>query len=205
MGWYRERLLPRIVDKACGTDEVTGWRKRAVEGLAGVVVEPGFGSGLNLPHYPDEVTEVYAVDPAELGRKLAADRLAASDVEVHFVGLDGESLPLANDSCDGGLLTFTLCTIPDAERALAELRRVIKPGGTLHYAEHGRAPETNIQKWQRRIDPVQKRVADGCHLTRPIPDLIERAGFEHEWADESYAAGPKPWSYFYVGRARNPA
>ncbi len=204
MGWYRERLLPRVIDRACATPEVSRWRSRAMEGIGGVVVEPGFGSGLNVPHYPPEVRHVFAVDPATLGRELAAERIAASDVTIEFVGLDGESLPLEDHSCDAGLLTFTLCTIPDAEAALGELRRVIRPGGTLHFAEHGLAPDERVRAWQHRIEPVQKRVADGCHLTRAIPDLITAAGFEMEWSDAEYARGPKPWSWFFVGRARNP-
>lgn len=205
MGWYRERLLPRVIDKACAAPDVTRWRHRAMDGLRGVVVEPGFGSGLNVPHYPDGVTQVYAVDPATFGWELARERVAASNVGIEHVGLDGETLPLDTDSCDAGLLTFTLCSIPDADAALAELRRVIRPGGTLHYIEHGAAPDESTQRWQRRIEPVQKRLADGCHLTRRMPALIQGAGFETEWAAESYSRGPKPWSYFYVGRAINPA
>ena len=175
-----------------------------MEGLAGVVVEPGFGSGLNVPHYPDEVTHVYAVDPARYGWELAGDRVAASSATIDHVGFDGQSLPLESDSCDAGLLTFTLCSIPDADSALAELRRVIRPGGALHFVEHGSAPDERVRSWQRRIEPLQKQVADGCHLTRDMPDLIVAAGFDMEWTDADYAKGPKPWSWFFVGRARNP-
>lgn len=205
MGWYRERLLPRVIDKACATSEVTVWRRRALAGIAGTVVEPGFGSGLNVPHYPDEVSRVWAVDPATFGWSLATDRVRASDVPIEHIGLDGESIPLDTDSCDAGLLTFTLCTIPRAHVALTELRRVIRPGGTLHYVEHGLAPDDSIRRWQHRLEPVQKRLADGCHLTRAIPTLLEQAGFELTWSDEAYSRGPKPWSYFYVGKATNPA
>lgn len=176
-----------------------------MEGLRGIVVEPGFGSGTNLPYYPAEVTKVYAVDPAVLGQKLAADRLEKSSVEVEFIGLDGQAIPLEDDSADCGLATFTLCTIPDPMAALSELRRVIKPGGTLHFAEHGLAPEAAMQNWQRRIDPVQKRLFDGCHVSRDHPALIAAAGFEMEWSDASYGDGPKPWAYFHVGRAVNPS
>ncbi len=173
-------------------------------GLAGVVVEPGFGSGTNLPYYPAEVTKVYAVDPAVLGQKLAADRLANSTVEVDFIGLDGQAIPLPDDSCDAGLLTFTLCTIPDAPAALAELRRVIKPGGFLHFAEHGLAEDRSIQRWQFRIDPVQKRLFDGCHVSRNHPELLRQAGFEMDRHESEYGEGPAPWSYIHVGRALNP-
>ncbi len=204
MGIYKEQVLPRLIDKACGTKSVGRWRTRVTEGLSGVVVEPGFGSGNNLEFYPKEVTRVYAVDPAVVGRKLAADRVAASPVEVEFIGLDGQNIPLDDDTCDAGLLTFTLCTIPDPGAALAELRRVIKPGGALHFVEHGRAQSESVQRWQHRIDPVQRRLFDGCHVSRDHPRLIESAGFEMDWSDAGYADGPKPWSYFHIGRAINP-
>lgn len=199
---YRERVLPRLIDVACGSGSIDRWRRRCVEGLAGVVVEPGFGSGHNVPWYPDEVALVHAIDPAELGRSLAAERIAASGVEVRFAGLDGQALPLRDASCDAGLLTFTLCTIPDPARALAELRRVIRPGGTLHVLEHGLAPDEGVRRWQRRLEPPQKILFDGCHLTRSALDLVTDAGFEIEWSDGGYARGPKPYSYFTVGRAR---
>lgn len=204
MGIYGERILPRIVNKACSTTEVGKWRERVMVGLSGVVVEPGFGSGINLDFYPEEVTRVYAVEPAVLGQELASDRLDKSNVQVDFVGLDGQQIPLEDDSCDAGLLTFTLCTIPDSQAALSELRRVIKPGGYLHFLEHGRADTEAIQKWQLRIDPFQKRLGGGCHVSRDHPRLIKDAGFEIEWSDAGYAKGPKPWSYYHLGRATNP-
>ncbi len=204
MGVYRDQILPRLIDKACSTEGVARWRRRCLEGLRGVVVEPGFGSGTNVAHYPDDVERIYAVDPAVVGEKLAGDRLAASSVPVEFVGLDGQLLPLDDASCDAGLLTFTLCTIPDPGRALSELFRVIKPGGALHFLEHGIAPEENIQRWQHRIDPVQRRLFDGCHVSRDHTALIEAAGFTIDWSDAAYADGPKPWAYFHVGRAIRP-
>lgn len=202
MGIYRDQVLPRLVDKALASDDVMAWRRRAVEGLHGVVVEPGFGSGLNIEVYPAEVTRVYAVDPAVVGRKLAADRVAASPVDIVHVGLDGQALPLDDASCDAGLLTFTLCTIPDADAALRELHRVIKPGGRLHFVEHGHAPDDGVQKWQRRLEPIQKRAFDGCHLTRDMPALIAGGGFEIEELETAYARGPKPLSWYSLGRAR---
>lgn len=204
MAIYRDAILPRVINVACGTKEIAEWRRKAVEGLTGVVVEPGFGSGLNLPWYPPEVERVYAIDPAELGQKLAQDRLEESAVTVEFIGLDGQQIPLEDDSCDAGLLTFTLCTIPDASQALSELRRVIKPGGRLHFLEHGHSPDDGVAKWQRRIEPVQKRVFDGCHLTRDMPELIADAGFTIDSVEASFAKGPKPLSYFYLGVATNP-
>jgi len=204
VGWYRDRMLPKIIEKSLGTDEVAGWRRRAIEGITGTVVEPGFGSGLNLPLLPPEVTKVYAVDPAMRGRELAAERLAASPIEVEFVGLDGEQIPLPDDMCDNALLTYTLCTIPDPIRALLELRRVLKPGGSVHFLEHGKAPTERLQKMQRLIDPVQKRIGDGCHVSRDHPALFTEAGFDLETVTAGFGEGPKPWVYYYVGRAINP-
>ncbi len=205
MALWRNQLLPRLIDLTLGTDDVSAWRKKCLRGIEGVVVEPGFGSGLNLAHMPKAVTRVYAVDPAVIGQKLAAGRISASSFEVEFVGLGGERLPLEDNSCDAGVLTFTLCTIPDAGAALAELRRVIRPGGTLHFVEHGAAPDADVKKWQDRITPLQKRVADGCHLNRPIAELIADAGFAIEWIEASYVGRPKAVSYFTAGVARNPS
>ncbi len=171
MGVYRDQILPRIVDKACGSDGHGPWRTLALEGLSGVVVEPGFGSGTNLAYYPEAVTKIYAVDPAVLGQKLAAKRLALTAIDVDFVGLDGQAIPLADNSCDAGVLTFTLCTIPDPMAALSELRRVIKPGGALHFAEHGLAEDPKVRKWQRILEPSQKLFFDGCHVTHDLAKL----------------------------------
>jgi ubiquinone/menaquinone biosynthesis C-methylase UbiE len=202
MGFYEERVLPRLVDKMCGAGDMDRWRRKATEGLAGTVVEIGFGSGLNVPEYPPEVELVYAVEPAELGRRLAEPRIAASSVRVEHVGLRGESLPLEDASCDAALCTFTLCTIPGVERALAEVHRVVRPGGTFHFLEHGIAPDAGIERWQRRIEPVQKRLAGGCHLTRDPVALVTAAGFTVEHVESRFAKGPKPWSFFTVGVAR---
>lgn len=205
MGLWRNQLLPRVIDVALRSDEVTKWRKKCLQGISGVVVEPGFGSGLNLEHLPAGVSKVYAVDPAVVGQKLAADRLAASSIEVDFVGLDGQRIPLDDNTCDAGLLTFTLCTIPDSAAALAELRRVLKPGGTLHFVEHGAAPDDNVRAWQDRLTPIQRRVADGCHLNRDIGGLVSGAGFVIDWTEASYVGRPKSASFFIAGVAHNPS
>ena len=146
MGLYGDRVLPRIVNVACGMKSSNELRNRVCEGLHGHVVEIGFGSGLNIPFYPDSVDGVAAIEPADLGWKLAGKRLADSPVPVERCGLDGQSLPLADDSCDTALSTWTLCTIPDAIAALHEVRRVLKPGGTFHFVEHGLAPDDEVQK-----------------------------------------------------------
>ena len=137
MGLYDDRVLPRLVDLTCGSKGMERYRAKAIDGLAGEVVEIGFGTGLNVPLYPDAVTTVWAVEPSERSRELASDRVTARGVRVEHVGLDGQRLPLDDASCDAGLCTFTLCTVPDPMRALAELRRVIRPGGQLHVLERG--------------------------------------------------------------------
>ena len=205
MGMYRERILPRLVEVACGGAQMERWRARATEGLEGTIVEIGFGSGLNVPVYPAEVTEVFAVEPALVARQRAEGRVAASHVELVHVGLDGQSLPLADESCDGALSTFTLCTIPDVEAALAELFRVLRPGGRFHLLEHGLSPDEKVASWQHRIEPAQKRLADGCHLTRDPLELVAAAGFEIVGHDSRYAKGPKPWTWMTSAKAIKPA
>lgn len=205
MSFYREHVLPRLIDRACGTGELHRWRAEVTTGLAGRVVEIGFGSGLNVAHYPPAVTEVLAVEPAAVARRLAAARIAAADTPVTHVGLDGQQIPLEDDSCDAGLSTFTLCTVPDPGQALAELRRVLRPGARLHYLEHGRSPDPPVAAWQRRLDPWQRRLADGCHLTRDATGMVRAAGFCIERDDQRYARGPRPWSWFTLGVAVNPA
>jgi len=204
MGFYREQVLPRLVDRTCGTADIERWRREVTAGLAGTVVEIGFGSGLNVPVYPAEVRHLYAVEPASTARKLAEGRIAESPVEVEHIGLQGESIPLDDASCDGALSTFTLCTIPGVEAALAEVYRVLRPGGRFHFLEHGLAPDESIATWQRRLEPLQKRLADGCHLTRDAQALVSAAGFEVEWVESRYAKGPKPWSWFTEGAALKP-
>jgi len=201
---YRRQIVPRFIDIACGSSAMKAGRDRATEGLSGVTVEIGFGSGLNVASYPPEVTLVHAVEPSEVGRRLSEKRVAASSVPIDFAGLRGESIELPDDSCDSALCTFTLCTIPGVEQALLELRRVLKPGGRFHFLEHGLAPDDGVQRWQHRLEPLQLALADGCHLTRDPAALVRDAGFEIESVESAYAPGPKPWVYMTVGRAVNP-
>jgi SAM-dependent methyltransferase len=203
MGLYVDHLLPRIINVACATKATQPLRRRVCEGLAGEVVELGFGSGLNVPFYPGSVARVAAVEPADLGWKLADKRVGASRVPVERSGLDGQSLPFADDSFDAALSTWTLCTIPDVAAALREVHRVLKPGGTLHFVEHGLAPDEPVRRWQRRLEPVQKRVFGGCHLTRPVVALITAAGFTVTELDVFYDdSSPKPLGANSLGVAR---
>jgi ubiquinone/menaquinone biosynthesis C-methylase UbiE len=189
MGLYGDHVVPRIVNVACGLKPSKPLRQRVCEGLEGEVVEIGFGSGHNVPFYPDGVKRVSAVEPADLGWKLAAKRLRETSVPVERAGLDGQSLPFPDDSYDVALSTWTLCTIPDVARALSEVRRVLKPGGTLRFVEHGLAPDEGVRRWQHRLEPMQKRVFGGCHLTRPVVGMLESAGFTITELDEFYEEG----------------
>jgi ubiquinone/menaquinone biosynthesis C-methylase UbiE len=205
MGLYGEHVLPRVIDAVGSGKKVEPLRRRVCAGLAGDVVEIGFGSGPNVPFYPAAVTQVDAVEPSDVGWKLAGKRLEAAKVPVRRSGLDGQSLPFADASHDAALATWTLCTIPDVAGALREVRRVLKPGGTLHFVEHGLAPDESVRRWQRRLEPMQKRVFGGCHLTRQVVELLTDAGFTITELDVFYEDGaPKVWGADSLGVARSP-
>jgi ubiquinone/menaquinone biosynthesis C-methylase UbiE len=205
MGIYVERVLPRIINVACGLKAVQPLRQRVCAGLEGEVVEIGFGSGHNIPHYPATVSRVAAVEPADLGWKLAEKRLRATQVPVERSGLDGQRLPFADNSFDSALSTWTLCTIPDAGAALNEVRRVLKPGGTMHFLEHGLAPDEKVRRWQHRLDPLEQRLFGGCHLTRQPVELLKAAGFEIREVDVFYEDGaPKFIAADSLGTAVSP-
>jgi ubiquinone/menaquinone biosynthesis C-methylase UbiE len=205
MGLYSDHVLPRMINVGCGGKKVAPLRRRVCAGLEGEVLEIGFGSGHNVSFYPAAVTGIDAVEPSDVGWKLAGNRLQAAKVPVRRSGLDGQSLPFADASHDAALSTWTLCTIPDVAAALREVRRVLKPGGTLHFVEHGLAPDASVRRWQRRLEPMQKRLFGGCHLTRQVVDLLTDAGFTITELDVFYEDGvPKAWGADSLGIARSP-
>ena len=175
MAIYSEQFLPRFTDLALGKP-MEGTRARVAAGLHGEVLELGFGSGRNLPHAPAAVTRFLAIDPASVGRKLAAKRIAAAPFPVEWIGSDGASIPLDDESVDQVLVTFSLCTIPDVAQALSEARRVLRPAGTLQFVEHGRSTDEKVARRQDRLTPLWGRLFGGCHLNRPMDRLIEEAG-----------------------------
>lgn len=204
MGLWEDRILPHVIDKACGMEDVRPLRERACEGLHGQVLELGFGSGHNCDLYPGTVTEVLAVEPSEVAWRMSAGRRETSTAVVSRAGLDGQQIALPDASVDSVLITFTLCTIPDVALALREVDRVLRPGGSVHIAEHGRSPDPKVATWQRRIDPLQQRLFGGCHLTRDPVALLDEAGFADADVETAYLPGPAfmhPWGYGYAGSA----
>ncbi len=201
---WNEYVLPRMTERLLDNRTVADYRTRAASNLTGEVVEIGFGSGLNVPVYPEGVTKVVAVEPSLTARKLARERVEASNIPIEFSGLDGQHLPLPDASADSALSTFTLCTIPDAGQALAELHRVLKPGGTFGFVEHGLSPDPAIRRWQNRLNSTQRRLAGGCNLNRDIDQLIAAHGFTINQLETFEMPGPKlaaPWGYIYLGSA----
>jgi ubiquinone/menaquinone biosynthesis C-methylase UbiE len=201
---YNEHVLPRLTGIAC-SDRATGrWRDRLVEGVSGDVLEVGFANGTNLLHYPDAVRRVYAVEPSDVAWRRARPRIRRFGRPVERIGLDGASLRLPDASVDAVVSAFTMCTIPDLEAALHEMRRVLRPGGSLHFVEHALAPDAPVAARQHRWTPAWGKVAGGCHLDRDIPRLVEEAGFNLSDLEADYLPGPelaKPWGWLTLGRA----
>jgi ubiquinone/menaquinone biosynthesis C-methylase UbiE len=203
MGFYSERVFPYLMNLAMNNEAMRDERRRGLEGVSGSVLEVGFGSGLNLPHYPPAVTKVVGVDPSERSARLARKRIAASPFPVDVIGLSAERLPVADGSFETVVSTFTLCTIPDVAGALTEMRRVLAPAGRLYFVEHGRAEDPRVVRWQERLNPIQRVVCAGCHLNRPIATLVEQAGFAIEQLETGYMKGaPRFVAFHYRGVAR---
>ena len=202
MGVYDTYVLPHLIDLACGTGDIAEQRRKVVPRAAGRVLEVGMGPGLNLPFYDrSEVEVVWGLEPSEGMRRKAAPALESTDLDVRWLDAPSEEIPLDDRSVDTVVLTYTLCTIPDWQLALEQIRRVLKPGGRLLFSEHGEAPDDPVRRWQHRIDPIWTRLAGGCHITRPIPQLIESAGFEFVDIESTYLPGAKIASYHSWGAA----
>jgi ubiquinone/menaquinone biosynthesis C-methylase UbiE len=205
VGFYQDQILPRVQNKLMDRKDLREVRARVCSTLSGDVVEVGFGTGLNAPHYPGTVHTIAAVEPSALCMRLAQTHIAAASAKVELAGLTGEKLDLPSDAFDSALSTWTLCSIPDVDAALAEIRRVLKPGAKFHFVEHGRAPDAGVARWQERIEPPWKHVAGGCHVTRPISELVERAGFDIEALNTYYMPSePKVFGYTFEGIAISP-
>lgn len=203
MGWYDDKILPKLIDLSCGTKPIHKQREKVVPLAAGDVLEIGFGGGLNLPYYNrDSVRKVWGLEPSEGMRKRADKLIAETDVDVELIDLPGEQIPLDDNSVDTVVVTYTLCTIPDVADALAGMRRVLKPGGSLLFSEHGRAPDAGVRRWQDRLNPGWKKLAGGCNINRDIAGIVEGAGFSVVDDNRMYIPGIRIFSYHYWGTAK---
>ncbi|MGO4881113.1 MAG: class I SAM-dependent methyltransferase [Bryobacteraceae bacterium] len=200
MGFYQDRILPRLLDVSMRAERHLRYRQRLVARAAGRVLEIGAGSGLNLPLYGGGVTEIVGLEPHRKLMGMARGRQCA--VNWTPIEASAQAIPLDNASVDTVVSAWVLCSIPDVALALGEAHRVLKPGGQLLFVEHGLAPDAAVQRWQHRLTPVWKRLAGGCHLNRPIPELVRRAGFEIDVVETGYAEGPRPMTFTYEGCAR---
>lgn len=203
MSIYEDRILPHLVNFACSTKPAQKQREKVVPLAQGTVLEIGFGSGLNLPYYDKrKVHKIWGLEPSEGMRRKARSAVDASDLDVELIDLPSESIPLQANSVDTVLVTYSLCTIPDVDAALDGMRRVLKPGGSLVYCEHGIAPDETVRRWQRRLNPAWRRIAGGCNMDRDIPDLLVKNGFEITADERMYIPGLKMLCYNYWGTAR---
>lgn len=202
MGFYEQQILPRLLDIGMSGAAFRRERAKCLEGAQGRVLEVGFGSGHNLPFYPPGVEKVVGVDPSGQSAKLAKKRIAEAPFPMEFVALPGERIDAPDASFDAVVTTFSLCTIPDPSAALAQMLRVLRPGGRLYFLEHGLADDERVVRWQNRLNGIQGALFGGCNLNRPIDRLVQGAGFELERMERYYAPGPRPLGYLYRGVAR---
>jgi ubiquinone/menaquinone biosynthesis C-methylase UbiE len=203
VGFYNDILLPRLLDRAMRNEELVGYRQWIVGAARGRVLEVGIGSGLNLPFYGPGVTEIIGLEPSQSLIDMASLRARATDRAVSFLARSAEAIPLDTDSVDTVVTTWTMCSIPDAGTALAEMWRVLRPGGDFLFVEHGRAPDPWVARLQDWLTPAWRPLAGGCHLNRPVADLVTGAGFRMVELHTGYAPGPKPFTFMYEGLARH--
>lgn len=200
--WYERYILPPALDFACGLPMISRQRQLVVPLAQGRVLEVGIGTGLNMRYYDKtRVTHITGLDPALQMHPLARKRIAQTGLDVDLVGLSAEQIPLPDASFDTVLITYTLCSIPDALAALREMRRVLASGGRLLFCEHGRAPDASVRRWQDRLQPLWGKIAGGCHLGRDIPALLQEAGFRLTDLHTRYLPGPRPFTFHYWGEA----
>lgn len=202
MGFYERWILPWVLDLAMRNKECRRYRERFIPGATGRVLEIGVGSGLNFPFYGADVEQLFALEPSPQLRRMAHRRIRGTHFPIEFLDRSAEEVPLDRASVDTVVTTWTLCTIPDAARALEEMRRVLKPTGMLLFVEHGLAPDPSVRAWQHQLNPLWNRIGGGCNLNREIDDLIARSGFRLADLQTEYAKGPKPLSFIYCGRAK---
>ena len=202
MGFYSDIILPRLCDLAMRNKQLVPYRERVIGAAEGRVLEIGVGSGMNLPFYRPPVREVLALEPAPRLVTMARSASQVTSMPVSFLEASAEAIPLDKHSVDTIVTTWTLCSIPQAAAALAEMRRVLRPGGKLLFVEHGLAPDEAVLRWQDRLTPAWRYISGGCHLNRPIRSMIEGAGFRIDRIETGYIPGPKPMTFMYEGSAR---
>lgn len=202
MSFYGTCIVPHLVHLAMRNRRLLPYRERTISAAEGTVLEIGIGSGLNLPFYGGRVKEIIGLEPAPRLLSMARDQARRVSLPVKFIEGSAEAIPLEGNSIDTVVTTWTLCTIPAVTQAIAEMRRVLKPGGELLFVEHGLAPDANIRKWQDRLTPAWKRIGGGCHLNRAIRSLIEENGFNITQLETGYMQGPKPMAFLFQGSAK---
>ena len=202
MSLYSERVLPLLTHLAMSNQAIAAERARFIPLARDVVLEIGAGSGLNLPFYGPSVRRIYALEPSEGLRRMAATRVRRAGFPVEWLAASAEAIPLPAATVDWIVTTWTLCTIGDPASALREFQRVLRPEGRVLFVEHGRSPDPGVLRWQNRLTPIWRRVGGGCHLNRPIDRMIEDAGFAIEGLERNYIRGPRVATYFYRGTAR---
>ena len=202
MGFYARHILPRLITVAMDQGRLAPYRRRLAGQARGRVLEVGLGAGANLPFYGGEVDELIAIDPSE--ELLDRARRKPAPVRTRLVLASAEAIPLDDGSIDAAVMSFTLCSVPSARKALAEVRRVLKPGGSLLFVEHGRAPEPRVARQQDRLTPFWRRIAGGCKLNLPVAESIAEAGFQLDRLHTSYLAARSPFTFIYEGRAVRP-